>query len=230
MVVAELQWRMALAAALMDLVFPVRCGGCGGGGGWLCPRCDAGLVRAPSCRCPRCGRLGSVDPCPICPGADLDGLTAVISLIGPARRAVHVLKYRQRPQLAAVLVDAAWRRGWSPSLAPVLVGIPLHPSRLRTRRYNQADLVAGALAARGGGVLAAGLERVRATPTQVGLGGAVRREALLGAFQWTAPVPPPPVVTLVDDVVTTGATLLAAARALRSAGSEAVFGVALALG
>jgi hypothetical protein len=33
---------------LLDLLFPPRCAGCGRGGQWFCPQCQAEIMRVPS--------------------------------------------------------------------------------------------------------------------------------------------------------------------------------------
>lgn len=119
--------------------------------------------------------------------------------------------------------------------APVIVPVPLHPSRQRERGFNQAELLAAGLvrALRKGGaelrVAKGGLRRKRATPPQTGLSLAARRENLRGAFEVSHPEQiRGRSVVLIDDVMTTGATLSACARALKRAGAERVFGLTLA--
>jgi ComF family protein len=121
--------------------------------------------------------------------------------------------------------------------SPLIVPVPLHPSRRRERGFNQSELLAAglvrALGGRNGGLapqVAKGcLRRKRATPPQVGLSVAARRENLRGAFEV---VTPDEVrgrwIVLVDDVMTTGATLSACARALKHAGAAQVMGLTLA--
>lgn len=120
---------------------------------------------------------------------------------------------------------------------PLIVPVPLHPSRRRERGFNQSELLAAglvrALGRRSGGatpkVAKACLRRKRATPPQTGLSVAARRENLRGAFEV---VKPDEVrgrgIVLVDDVMTTGATLSACARTLKRAGAARVMGLTLA--
>jgi predicted amidophosphoribosyltransferase len=125
--------------------------------------------------------------------------------------------------LAATGADAALGAGSAPPGAgrvagrPVLVPVPLHPRRLRRRGYNQAALIAHALARRAGLEVADCLARSGSAATQVGRGRVERRAGPAGSVVLGAPAPDRAV--LVDDVATTGATLAVCAAALRAAGS-----------
>lgn len=121
--------------------------------------------------------------------------------------------------------------------SPLIVPVPLHPSRRRERGFNQSDLLAAGLVralARQGGeaapqVAKACLRRKRATPPQTGLSVAARRENLRGAFEVVNPREVRGrAIVLVDDVMTTGATLSACARALKRAGAAPILGLTLA--
>lgn len=161
-------------------------------------------------------------------GEGPDSMIALARLEGPLRHAIHHLKYGDRPQLAAHLVGATWRRG---RIGPgVVVPVPLHPLRRRRRGYNQAELLAAELARLSGGAgPVAALHRGERGGRQVGRGGEARRSALVGAFTWSGAVIPEAVV-IVDDVLTTGTTLLECARAARAAGVRRVDALAIALG
>jgi len=151
---------------------------------------------------------------------------------GALRVAVHELKYRGRWRVARRLGELLLE---SPRVRETLVGavvveVPLHPSRLRSRGFNQAGLLADSLAA-GAAVPRPGsvLVRRRETPPQTGLSAAHRRRNVEGAFvvRRKASVAGRAVV-LVDDVMTTGATLRACARALRLAGATEIRAVTAA--
>jgi ComF family protein len=146
---------------------------------------------------------------------------------GPLADAIHALKYQDRPALARPL--GAWLAA-RVALPPgaVVISVPLGRARRIARGYDQAALLADALARSAGARrLRGALVRVRETPPQVGRARAERSANVAGAFRATGVVAGRAVV-LLDDVVTTGATAAAAAAALRGGGAVAVRVVALA--
>ncbi len=104
----------------------------------------------------------------------------------------------------------------------LIVPVPLHPRRERSRGYNQAAVL-GELVAKHTGLAIAhdALRRLAHTKPQT---EQTRRERLLnmrGTFEATAQAKDRRVL-LIDDVLTTGATALACAEALRAAGASRV--------
>lgn len=103
--------------------------------------------------------------------------------------------------------------------AIVLIPVPLHPSRLRERGFNQIEKVLNALPEEFKvGTLAridtTSLVRTRATPQQTRLSRSERLKNVTGAFAASVSTLHDSHIILIDDVTTTGATLTEAARPL----------------
>lgn len=224
----------ALAAALLELVYPPRCAACreGVASEPFCPLCAEAVDLVPA-GCARCGMPGPDPLCGACradPPA-FDAIRAGGLFGGPLADAIHAFKYGGRPALARPL--GAWLARTAP-LPPgaLLVSVPLARRRRIDRGYDQAALLADALARAAGARdrrLRGALVRTRETPPQVGRTRAERSRNVAGAFRAvrTRDLQGKDVV-LVDDVVTTGATADAASRALKDAGVRSVIVVALA--
>ena len=140
---------------------------------------------------------------------------------GALREVVHALKYHGRRSLARPLGALMRQRGQDVLAgAELAVPVPLHPSRLRQRGFNQARDLASQI----GLPVVLALRRVRPTADQVTLPAGERLSNVQGAFAATrrARQVAGRIVLLVDDVATTGATLDACGRALRDAGASEV--------
>jgi ComF family protein len=107
-----------------------------------------------------------------------------------------------------------------------LIPVPLHPRRLRKRRFNQAALLARALSKAVDIDFDANcLERVKATSSQGGKTASARRRNMQGAFRVNAAQRENiknKHLILIDDVLTTGATAEACAGVLKRAGAARV--------
>ena len=122
--------------------------------------------------CPRCRRAGRV----------VDRARAVGAYDGALRSIIHAIKYDARRSLARPLGELMRERG-SEMLAHAAcaIPVPLHPSRRRTRGFNQAADLARQL----GVPVVAALRRVEATRPQTGLPAAQRHRNVRGAFAVT---------------------------------------------
>jgi ComF family protein len=149
---------------------------------------------------------------------------------GVVRTTIHRLKYTgefARSEWCGVEISRLMiELGWEPDL---IVPVPLHRSRLRSRGYNQSAKIA-AVASKALGIPWGNVvTRTRATVSQVGLDAERRRENVMGAFASLYDLEDLSIV-LVDDVVTTGATINACADACRVSGARDVRAVTLATG
>jgi len=145
---------------------------------------------------------------------------------------IHQLKYQQKPTLGIQLTKLALQEtkfdipGESPL---VVLPIPLHPSRLKDRGYNQSQRIAmGISEALQLDIHNHIIRRTRNTQTQTHLNRQERIRNVSNAFEIedTTPVIGTHFV-VVDDVVTTGATINEVARTLKEHGAEKVYGFAL---
>ena len=176
------------------------CAVCGAAGAAVCAACEAGLGRAPA----------------LPPPLGLDGWSALLRYEGDARAIITGLKNGQRRDLVGWVADGLASLVPAPA-SVVVTWAPTGPGRRRARGFDQAELLARALARRWDRPCAGLLERLPGPP-QAGRRAAARRTNP----RFRARREAPPRVVVIDDVATTGATLVAAARTLRAAGADEV--------
>ena len=218
---------------LLDILLPPRCGACRAVGSWLCRRCRAGIRHLHEPLCRRCG--AEVESARRDCGCRsrlkaLSRLRSAAAYEGPLELAIQRFKYGGWQRLAEPLALLIAQRIAVEGLAArCAVAVPLHPSRLRQRGFNQSELLARELRLRMSLTQPPGeLVRTRATPPQVGHDRRWRLENVRDAFEWRGAALTGSPIMLVDDVATTGATLEACAAALRAGGAGPVMGVSVA--
>jgi ComF family protein len=232
------------AEAALSLLFPPHCCACDAAlpSGDLCAPCFEAFPRVAEPRCEICSRpfdgaIGGTFTCANCTGRRW-ALTCAVAPFrsrGAIRDMIHRLKYRgelhlRNPlgRLLASALDDERLRGFEFDL---ILPVPLHPTRFRERGFNQAELLAEALARITGRPARRLLERTRYTGTQTALHRDERMENLRGAFRLRQYADVRDLrLLIVDDVLTTGATLDACAHTLREAGAAESRAAAIARG
>ena len=230
----------AATSRALDAAFPASCPGCGVEGDPICATClpalDARLEQPP----------GVLIGMPADLPAPLLQLEWCAPFTGVVRHALHALKYKGERRLARPLGAAVARR-WARAGAggDLIVPVPVHANRARSRGYDQAQLIAEVAARDLRLPCVRLLERHVETTAQFELDRQQRGTNVHGAFRLVARTPdrqgrggPPPIIdrdplsgrwiVLVDDVLTTGATLSACATVLMAAGAIGVSAVTVA--
>jgi ComF family protein len=161
--------------------------------------------------------------------AGLSGIRSVGPFDGWLRDAILNFKYYDEWARVEQLGECLARIVVEMEPAGAMVPVPLHPTRLRARGYNQSALLAKVLSDSLGVPMVEAASRIRATDQQARLSGAQRVANVDGAFAVRPGFDPAGMhLILVDDVITTGATINACARALVAGGAASVRAVTLA--
>ncbi|MDH4134924.1 MAG: ComF family protein [Gammaproteobacteria bacterium] len=218
---------------IQDWLLPRLCPGCGmwtGPGKTLCSGCESTLPRLLHA-CPRCAIAydhpdvtGTCGECQRRPPAQ-ERTLALYRYAPPVDHFIRALKFHRELGLAPLLGERlALRLAESPTRPELILPVPLHTARLRSRGYNQSLEIARVVARRLAIPLDAHLlTRTRATAPQSDLPLTERRKNVKGAFavreqkRLTGKS-----VALLDDVMTSGNTIHAAAQALIKAGAREV--------
>lgn len=187
----------------------------------LCSACHSSLVRNDVC-CGRCAvplqmAQAECEACARCerPWADL---WVPFVYTWPIDTLEARFKFAGSLVAGRVLAEAWLASGQPPTMPELILPVPLHTSRLRSRGYNQALELARPLGKHLGiPVRHDVLRRVKRTEAQTDLDAAGRARNVRGAFE-VRRMPRQRHVALLDDVMTTGATLGECAQLLIEAG------------
>ena len=228
-----------------DVIFPPQCLGCAEilhpqNGKIFCPACKEKIKFITGDICPVCGTIFPDSPAKnhLC-GNCLENKTyfscarAVVSYETIILHAIHQFKYGNNISVGALL--ASFMADFSFQDVnftdySLIVPVPLHIKRLRDRGFNQALILARAIAKkRQIPVNFSMLKRHKFTLTQTGLNKTERKQNIKGAFEVSdKKIIAGKNVILVDDVCTTGATINECAKTLLKAGAQKVTVLTLA--
>ena len=190
----------------------------------FCLRCGTPLAREEEAFCRRC----RANP------PAFDGGRSLYLHRDRAAKAVYDFKFKNRPVYGEILgLELAERFGAELSAWQVeaVLPVPMFPKKERKRGYNQAAVLAKAVAERRGiPLVEEALLRIRDTRPQKELDPQKRQFNLQGAFAVRRCWIPVERALLVDDIYTTGSTLDGCARMLKKAGVRKVYFLTLSIG
>ena len=228
-------------ANLLDLIFPKKCVVCKKQESYLCEKCFTFLSFDAKSLCLVCNHPSFNNLThPYCRRKyAIDGCFSALVYNKTTQKLLYNFKYKPYlTDLKTVLSDLFYesiiqneqfqnqiKKGdW------VFVPIPLSSAKLRKRGYNQTEILAAGLSEKFNFPVQNLLFRAKETKTQVGLSNLQRKLNVKSAFEFinhkSSIVNQN--IFLVDDVETTGSTLSEAAKILKRAGVQKVFGLTLA--
>ncbi len=206
-----------------------------------CFACDQVLIRSENWICTRC-RFELPSPGlfleqPNWISHKLDGLIEydrvhayfVFSEGGKVQHLLHQIKYKGQEGLGEYLGSCVGR-SFSTKEYDLIIPMPLHPSRLKERGYNQAACVAKGISQASGIPISEGhLLRTNQVTSLIGLNRAERYQTLEEVFEVFRPDELDGLrILMVDDTLTTGATFLAAGAKIKAASTGKLSFLALA--
>ncbi|MCX5703895.1 MAG: ComF family protein [Candidatus Omnitrophica bacterium] len=232
---------------LLDFVYPKVCLGCKNkikvraDNNFVCPDCWTKIKKNLPPFCHSCGRRldKSGFSKSICPGClkkklHFDRAFSPCVYDGVVKELIHEFKYKGKdylgPLLSRLMIDFIKEYNLPMDCLDFIIPIPLHKARLREREFNQAEILAKAIAKEFNKHAPSDLLlRHRHTKTQTELETDQRLCNVQGSFAVTRLEDIiGKNILLVDDVLTTGATSSEAALTLKDAGANIVFVLTLA--
>ena len=237
------KWIRSLAGTVLTLVYPERCAICDRtvkpSDKGICPYCGPVLEEVGDASCLKCGKPledGTAEYCADCMKRE-HSFDRGLSLYPYSKRvaeSLYRLKYSGRRSVADFYGRKMAERFGDQIAAwgvEAVIPVPLHRERLKKRGYNQAELIAGALARPLGlPVCCDMVERVSNTTALKLLSAAQREEILKNAFKISKYEVKLKAVLIVDDIYTTGSTIDEISGLLKRAGADRIFFVTAATG
>lgn len=230
---------MGIISGMLNLVYPAVCGICdrkllseSEEDLSICADCAVKIKKNPAPYCVKCGRslrglVDSVETCWECPKKEFFYERSWSGFLyeGPVKDALHLLKYSKKLSLGSLFCGLLVRFiKENPEIIEGTDGIaavPLHSVKFREREFNQAHLLAAAIAGEFDITdLSRCLKRAVSTRPQSELDKNERLENVKGTFEVIKPsLVYKKNLLIVDDLFTTGATLNECSKALKKIGA-----------
>jgi len=229
----------------LEVIFPVRCIGCGKFGDYVCRGCLGTVAIKKKFECIGCKRNTPFgQTCYLCAKTNLVDQLLIVADYNNSlvEKSLKFLKYRfisdlDEPLLVLIKKYLKWltldKKFNVFNDGPLLIPVPLHQRRFNWRGFNQAELLAKRIAdtfqmeigleiieRAGNAIPQADIkEREKRLKNLNGIFKIRNRDKLIGRE-----------IILIDDVCTTGATLYECAKVLKANGASRIVALVVARG
>jgi competence protein ComFC len=214
--------------ALMQIVAPHLCFGCGKIGTTVCDNCKYHISSEPFAGCILCGKISQHGICaqhdtPICKAWVVSERRDIL------KNTIHAYKFKYVKAAAQPLADLLDTTLPYLPANTVIVPIPTSPAHIRERGFDHIHIFARLLARRRSLPISLALTK-SSSITQHRLNKSDRQREAKGAFviNKTVSIDVDAPVLLLDDVITTGSTVKSAANVLANVGVKTIYVAALA--
>lgn len=219
------------------MLFPASCISCNATlleGTGLCNNCWSDLKFISPPWCEKCGipKPNSIFNKESCNGCihrrkSYDKLRTGLMFEGPIKKLIHQFKYGDDTTLAPLLSRLSYRSAQDLSDADIVIPVPIHGSKLKKRKYNQAALLSKEISKMlDKECIVDFLERIKETKSQVGLSKMKRIRNVKKAFilnqKYKKHINGKKIL-LIDDVISTGSTADECSKCLKESGAASVY-------
>ena len=230
------------AERIINLIYPRRCPVCDEivpmGDGLVCFECSKKIRYIDEPRCRSCGKHLTDENNIFCYDCEnkhhIYDYGYAVYEYQSMKKSIYRFKYKGRCEYAKFYARDVCRvlgEEIRKMDADALIPVPLHKSKLSSRGYNQAELVAEEISHITGIPVAKKLvKRVRRTIPQKELNDRERQNNLKKAFNITSDVVKLNKTIVIDDIYTTGSTIDAVAKELKQHGVGKVYFITLCIG
>lgn len=205
---------------------------------YICRHCEKLLKKLDAPLCSKCSKPinygSSASLCPECSGEEryFEMSKSLYSYEGLIKNAIYSYKYYNHPYFYKMFGNMllTYMLAENYTNFDCIVPVPLHSSKMRTRGYNQSELLARHLSKKLSIPYVDALKRIKKTAKQSEQSKLERAKNLKDAFviKNDAEIVVNSSVLLVDDIYTTGATVDECSKALKNRGAANVFVITIA--
>ncbi len=205
---------------------------------YICCNCNKKLERLTGNLCKKCSKPINNDTTHLCNECKKDTkffetVKSPLKYTGLVKKSIYDFKYYDKTYyyklFGSILLDYMVNNNYMDF--DLIIPIPLHKSKLRSRGYNQSELIAKFLSVKTNIKYSNCVKRIKKTNVQNQLSKIKRRQNIKNAFLLTnLHIINNKRILLIDDIYTTGSTINECSKLLIENGAHSVYGLTIARG